>query len=71
MSWIKKQPSKGQAMFMAVIALLLLASTMFAVLVEGRRATAFFWVVVVIDLALLGLSVWLYRRAAKTTDSRS
>jgi hypothetical protein len=70
MSWIKKQPSRGQALFMAVIALLLLASTVFAVAVEGRRATVFFWVAVVMDLALLGLSIWLYRRAARATDAQ-
>lgn len=69
MSWLKKQPSKGQSLFMAVIALLLLASTVFAVVVEGRRATVFYWVTVVIDVALLGLSIWLYRRAGKTTDT--
>lgn len=70
MSWVRKQPSKGQSLFMAVIALLLLASTVVAVVVEGRRATVFYWAAVVMDVALLGLSIWLYRRAAKTTDTR-
>lgn len=65
MSWLKKQPSNGQSLFMAVVALLLLASTVFAVVAEGRRATVFYWVAVVIDVALLGLSIWLYRRAGK------
>jgi hypothetical protein len=54
---------------MALIAVLLLATTVFAVVVEGRQATLFYWLAVVIDLALLGLSIWLYRRAAKATDT--
>lgn len=61
----KQQPTKIQAVFMAILAVLLLTNTATSVLLEGRPATVFFWLVVALDLALLGLSVWLYRRAMK------
>lgn len=61
----KNQPTKIQAVFTGLLALLLLSNTAMGVLVEGRPATGFFWIVVVLDLGLLGLSLWLYRRAVK------
>jgi uncharacterized membrane protein len=61
----KKQPTKVQAVFTGVLAVMLLANTAAAVLLEGRPATPFWWAILALDLALLGLSVWLYRRAAK------
>lgn len=61
----KNQPTKGQAVFMAVIALLWMASNAAAVLVGGRPATVFFWLVMAMNVVLLGVSVWMYLRAAK------
>lgn len=61
----KKQPTKVQAVFTGLLALLLLTNTAMAVLVEGRPMTVFYWIVVVLQLSLLALSFWLYRRAAK------
>jgi hypothetical protein len=61
----KKQPTKVQAVFTGLLALLLLTNTAMAVLVEGRPITVFYWIVVVLQLSLLALSFWLYRRAAK------
>jgi hypothetical protein len=61
----KKQPTKVQAVFTGLLALLLLTNTAMEVLVEGRPATGFFWIVMALDLGLLGLSLWLYRRAVK------
>jgi hypothetical protein len=61
----KKQPTKVQAVFTGLLALLLLTNTAMGVLVEGRPATGFFWIVMALDLGLLGLSLWLYRRAVK------
>jgi hypothetical protein len=34
-------------------------------LVEGQPATVLFWIVMALDLSLLALSLWLYRRAMK------
>lgn len=67
----KHRPTKVQAVFMGVMALLLLANTAVAVLVDGRPATAFLWTVVAMNLALLGLNLWLYRRAVKSPSTRS
>lgn len=61
----KQQPTKIQAVFMGVLALLMLTNTATSVLLEGRPATVFFWIVMALDLGLLGLSFWLYRRAMK------
>jgi hypothetical protein len=61
----KNQPSKGQAVFMAVISLLWMASNAVAVLVEGRPATLFFWLAMAMNIVLFGVSVWLYRKAAR------
>jgi hypothetical protein len=61
----KKQPTKVQAVFTGILALLLLINTAMAVLVEGRPITVFYGIVVVLDLGLLALSFWLYRRAVK------
>jgi hypothetical protein len=61
----KKRPTKVQTVFTGLLALLLLTNTAMGVLVEGRPATVFFWIVVVLDLSLLALSLWLYRRAVK------
>ena len=60
-----KQPTKVQAIFMSILALMMLANTASAVLVEGRPATVFFWLAMALDAALLVLSLWLYRRAVK------
>jgi uncharacterized membrane protein len=65
----KNQPSKGQAVFMAVIALLWMANNAMAVLAEGRQATVFFWLVMALNVILLGVSVWLYFRAARTSKN--
>ncbi|UZX02704.1 hypothetical protein F8G81_08815 [Arthrobacter sp. CDRTa11] len=61
----KNLPTKGQAVFMAVMSLLWMASSAVAVLVEGRPATLFFWLVMAMNIVLFGVSVWLYRKAAK------
>jgi uncharacterized membrane protein len=66
----RKQPTKVQAIFTGILALMLLANTASAVLVEGRPATVFFWLAMALDLALLVLSLWLYRRAAKNPPTR-
>jgi hypothetical protein len=58
-------PTKGEAVIMGVFALLLLASNAVAVLWEGRTATGVYWAVQSLNLALLVVSLWLYRRAAK------
>lgn len=63
--WKRKQPTKAEAIFLGVMALLFLITTAWPVLAEGRPATVFFWVAVVLDLAILVVSAWLYRRAAK------
>jgi hypothetical protein len=62
----KKQPTKGQAVVMAVVALLFLLNNI-STLFEGRPMTVFFWISVALDLSLLVLSLWLYRRAVKGT----
>jgi len=67
----KNQPTKGQAVFMAAIALLWLASNAVAVLVEGRPATVFFWLVMAMNVVLLGVSVWMYLRAARNARTSS
>ncbi|MCA4135646.1 hypothetical protein [Arthrobacter sp. M4] len=64
-AWNRKQPTKGQALFMGVIALLLATNIVVAVLVEGRPATVLFWIVLAMDLILVAMSLWLYRRAVK------
>ena len=61
----KNQPTKVQAVFMAVIALLWMASNAAAVLVEGHQATVLFWLAMATNLVLLGASVWMYLRAAR------
>lgn len=61
----KNQPTKGQAVFMAAVALLWMASNTVSVMVEGRPATLFWWLIMAMNIVLLGVSVWLYWRAAK------
>jgi low temperature requirement protein LtrA len=61
----KQQPTKVQAVFTGLLALFLLTNTAMKVLVEGQPATVLFWIVMALDLSLLALSLWLYRRAMK------
>jgi hypothetical protein len=61
----KQQPTKVQAVFMGLLALFLLTSRATTVLVDGQPATVSFWIVIALDLGLLALSLWLYRRAMK------
>lgn len=65
----KNQPTKGQAVFMAVIASLWMVSNAVAVLVEGRPATLLFWFVIAMNVVLFGAAVWMYLRASKTSRS--
>ena len=60
----KQQPSKFQAVFMAVLACFWMASNTVAVLVEGRPVTFFFWLSMAINIGLFGACVWLYLRAS-------
>lgn len=53
-------------MIMGAFALLWLANNAAAVLWEGRPATGFYWVMQTLNLALLAVSLWLYRRAVKS-----
>jgi hypothetical protein len=62
----KKQPTKGQALFMGFIALLLVTNTVVAVVVEGRPATVFYWISFALGLTLVAVSVWCYRLAVKS-----
>lgn len=66
----RKQPTKVQAFFTGILALMLLTNTASTVLVEGRPATFFVWFVMTLDLALLMLGLWLYRRAVKNPPTR-
>lgn len=66
---MQNQPSKGQAVLIGVISFLWLASNAVAVLVEGRPATLFFWLVLAMNIVLFGVSVWLYRKAARISGS--
>jgi hypothetical protein len=66
-----KEPTKVQAGFMGVLTLLFLTSNLLAVLVEGRPATTFYWVTQAMNLALLALSLWWFRRAAKSRPTPS
>ncbi|WP_136017909.1 hypothetical protein [Arthrobacter silvisoli] len=65
------QPTKVQAVVMGIFALALLANNTVAVMFEGRRATLAYWILQILDLALLLMSIWWYRRAAKTPPTRS
>ncbi len=56
---------------MAAIASLWLASNAVAVLVEGRPATVFFWFVMAMNVVLLGVSIWMYLRAARNSRTSS
>ncbi|MBB6405406.1 hypothetical protein [Arthrobacter sp. AZCC_0090] len=66
-----KQPTKVQAVFMGLFAVLLFASNLYAVLAEGAKATVWYWVVQALDLALLAFSFWWYHRAAKNPPAQS
>lgn len=61
----RKWPTKSQAVAMGVLALLWMASNWVSVLYEGRSATGFYWAVQGLNLVLLAVCVWLYRRAAR------
>lgn len=61
----KNQPTKGQAVFMAVMSLLWMASNTMSVMVEGRPVTLLWWLAMAMNVILLGVSVWLYWRATK------
>jgi hypothetical protein len=56
---------------MGVIALLWLINTVYAVLVDGRPATVFFWIVMAMNLGWVTVSFWLYRRAAQSPPTQS
>lgn len=60
----KQQPTKVQAVFFGVLALMLLGSRVLSLL-EGHSPTVPFWIVVGLNLVLLGLCIWWYIRAAK------
>ncbi|NWL13881.1 hypothetical protein DM793_21705 [Paenarthrobacter nitroguajacolicus] len=60
----KQQPTKVQAVFFGVLALMLLASRVLS-LFEGHSPTVPFWIIVGLNLVLLGLCIWWYVRAAK------
>jgi hypothetical protein len=62
----RRRPTRTQAVLFGFVALLLLASNAVAVLLEGRPATATYWVLTAMNLGLLGMSVWAYRRAPQT-----
>lgn len=66
-----KQPTKVQAVFMGLFAVLLFASNLYAVLAEGAKATVWYWIVQALDLALLAFSFWWYQRAAKNPPAQS
>ncbi|MFP3463528.1 hypothetical protein R5O87_22040 [Arthrobacter globiformis] len=66
-----KPPTKVQAVFMCVFAVLLFASNLYAVLAEGAKATGWYWVIQTLNLALFAFSFWWYRRAAKNPPAQS
>jgi hypothetical protein len=66
-----KRPTKVQAVFMGLFAVLLFASNLYAVLAEGAKATVGYWIVQAADLALLAFSFWWYHRAAKNPPVQS
>jgi len=63
--WDRRQPTKGEVLFMGVIALLLLLNTLSTLFDGGPRNAVPFWIVVALDLAVLGYCFYAYRRAAK------
>lgn len=68
-SW--KQPTKGGAVIMALVALMWLANNLYAVLAEGFRATVWYWIIQVMNMLLLGFSFWRYRQAVKKSPKQS
>jgi xanthine/uracil permease len=66
-----KQPTKVVAVLMGLVAALLFASNLYSVLAEGARATAWYWIVQVLNLALLVASFWWYYRASKKSPEQS
>jgi sterol desaturase/sphingolipid hydroxylase (fatty acid hydroxylase superfamily) len=66
-----KQPTKVQAVFMGLVAVLLFANNLNGVLAEGVKATVWYWVLQALDLALLAFSFWWYHRAAKNPPAQS
>ncbi|PVZ52235.1 hypothetical protein [Arthrobacter sp. H-02-3] len=64
------QPTKVQAVFMGIFALMLLANNVVSVVIEGRSATVVYWTIQALNLALLVLSFWWYRRAAKSSSKQ-
>ncbi|WP_457946574.1 hypothetical protein ACTAQI_13635 [Pseudarthrobacter sp. alpha12b] len=66
-----KQPTKGGAVIMGLIAVMWLANNLYAVLAEGFRATVWYWIIQVMNMVLLGFSFWWYRQAAKKAPKQS
>lgn len=69
MSKGRKWPTKGQALILVVIALLWLVNNAYAVMVEGRSPTGFYWGIQALNVAVVLVGLWLYRRAVKRTPS--
>jgi hypothetical protein len=59
----RRRATRTQAVLVGFVALLWLASNAVSVIFEGRPATAIYWVLTAMNLGLLGMSVWAYRRA--------
>lgn len=65
------QPTKVQAVFMGIFALALLTNNTVPVMFEDRHATVGYWIAQTLDVALLLMSIWWFRRASKTPPTRS
>ena len=65
----RNQPTKGLALLMGALGVLLLISQVVAVMFEGRSPSVIFWILVILDIGFVLYCVRAFIKAAKKSSA--